>query len=377
MFTAAILATVHAFEGSSRQGTAIGLVSSGFGLSAAIWVSLYREVFRLALQPFFAFFGLVYGATVLANLFFVYVPPPAMARRRPQTQTDKIKFIEARAVEGEADAPEEASVAGEASCKGVLRICRSMLRTPELVHYVFCFSLLQGAASGVVLGNVSLLARSVGASEPQAQMLVPLFSVANCAGRIGVGIAMDAWQFAPKPWFTLLAGIGISGTCALLAALGDSAPAELVCAIIIIPGLGYGANWAIMPVYMAELFGSHKGGVGFALAASCVAPVSAIFALATGSLYDAQAGNDSISPRRMAALTGACNAENGAHAKVCTGAACFRVALLIASVVALLAVAVAAALVRRGDTKRPLNPHEVTVEKQAAGHCIAHANGRI
>merc|ERR1712151_1156559 len=78
-------------------------------------------------------------------------------------------------------------------------------------------------------------------------------------------------------------------TCACLVLAGDATPSWLACIFILVPGVAYGANWAIMPAFMASEFGSHNSGIGFALAALTVAPVSATFALLTGHIYDTQA----------------------------------------------------------------------------------------
>lgn len=341
IYTTALFSAVHFFEGSPRQGTAIGLVSSGFGLSAAVWVGIYRICFNGNLQGFFTFFGIVYGMFILSFACCVYVPPPSNGHRR--ARGDKIKFMEARAgdenMEVSCEVEEEGrnEIGHAPSCA-----CLGMVRPPVIFLFICSFSLVQGSTGGAVLGNVSLVARSLGASKKLAQTSVSLFAIANCAGRIGSGLVMDRWPAITKPTLMIFVGITNSLACALLASFGDQMPPELVCSLLLLPGFAYGAGWAIMPAHMASELGSHNCGVGFAVAAMCVAPVSSFFSMATGRLYDAKADEGST---------------------VCIGAGCFRVALLIAMLACGAATLVALALRRVHAARTADASHELQADQ--------------
>merc|ERR1712217_187853 len=97
----------------------------------------------------------------------------------------------------------------------------------------------------------------------------------------------------------------------MLAFLGDAIPPKFICILVLFVGLAYGAAWAIMPAHMACELGSHRSGVGFAVAAMSVAPVSSLFSTAAGYFYDAEA--------EMSAR----------DSNVCIGIQCFRVALTL------------------------------------------------
>merc|ERR1712048_1142109 len=78
-------------------------------------------------------------------------------------------------------------------------VCCTIAQNPAVLLFALPFALIQGAAGGVVLGNASLMARALGSSENGAQAVVSFFSVANCGGRIAIGIIMDRCQIISKP----------------------------------------------------------------------------------------------------------------------------------------------------------------------------------
>jgi hypothetical protein len=77
IYTNALFSAIYSFDNLPGQGVAIGLVSSGFGLSPAMWISIYRMFFEDDLRGFFAFFGLAYAMAILVFTCLIYVPPPA------------------------------------------------------------------------------------------------------------------------------------------------------------------------------------------------------------------------------------------------------------------------------------------------------------
>lgn len=344
LYTTALFSTVSFFDGGARQGTAIGLVFSGFGLSAAVWVSLYGLLFEEDLQSFFVVFGAIYGTAALTYLCCVYVPPPPKHPKRDCVEN--MKFMEVANEDNDVGAwrgqvaaasPEDARAR---ACGGACAAPCAVVQTREVLVFAFAFALFQGAASGVLLGNVSLLARAYGASEDFARTLVSMWAICNCTGRILSGMVIDTYPAITKPTLLFLSGLAILTACALLPALGDSPPLAVACLLFLVPGFAYGFNstflccygatWAIMSSFMAAELGPHNSAIGFAVSSIATAPVSNLASSVSGYLYAAEA-------RRS---------TSASASTVCLGARCFRTALWLAALFCGAAALVALALRR-------------------------------
>jgi len=189
----------------------------------------------------------------------------------------------------------------------------------------------------------------MGASKQLSQTVVSLFSIANFAGRVCSGLMMDCLPHIPKPAFMFVSGLMLFATCSLIVLVGDAAPAWLACILILVSGVAYGANWAIMPAFMASEFGSHNSGIGFALGAMTVAPVSAIFAVLTGHIYDEQAQAEAV----VAPLAEDVDTDGlDESIRLCDGAKCFRTAFVVVMLISSAALLLTSALLCRRPKRR-------------------------
>lgn len=183
------------------------------------------------------------------------------------------------------------------------------LTTPDF--WLLFYVVFVGMGGGlVVLNNVGQMVVALGGDEKLVTVLVSMCSIANCFGRVSLGVLSDAFgDRAPRTAF--LAGnlVLMLSAQALLAA--GTLPLLFIGAVMAI--FSYGGYWTLVPSIVADLFDT----VFFATIYNCmslaVSSASLVFStLLAARLYDA-----------------AGQGHPGASGEGCSGATCFRLTHMV------------------------------------------------
>uniref|UniRef100_A0A0G4GGP1 Nodulin-like domain-containing protein n=1 Tax=Chromera velia CCMP2878 TaxID=1169474 RepID=A0A0G4GGP1_9ALVE len=171
--------------------------------------------------------------------------------------------------------------------KGSNKLLALMTR-PEFILTGILFVLVQGSCA-MFIGNAGLFGEALGLPADTATSVVKALSYANCAGRLVAGLSMDfsASIVPPSAFFIITCGIFCSSQMLLLLATPGSAQTlSLFFASAIGAGLCYGANFAIVPTFLASSFGPEPLGSLYASLVTTLAVVTTGFNMLAGSVYD-------------------------------------------------------------------------------------------
>ncbi|CAE7216629.1 unnamed protein product [Symbiodinium pilosum] len=274
------------------QGVVTGIVSAGYGLSAA-FVTLLFSFFKEDLELYFngtAFLFSVTGLLAACVLPLLRSGSRAAAYGRLDHKDEAARRSPPPTSYGrqeQDDAPD--SPTPVSSTLTLSR--REILCRADFWLCLLPFVLVQSIGSGLYIANLSLIADSLGISPDSRAVYVRTLSYCNCLGRFCSGLAMDALE--PRGIYRsdhLL----LSTVAAILASLALCLLQEEVIPTMLLPAIAliaaaYGSNWAIMPSYISKRFyGSHVG-VMFNIHSGHLALAVLLMSYAVGGLYDAQA----------------------------------------------------------------------------------------
>ena len=175
--------------------------------------------------------------------------------------------------------------------------------------------LIIGAGAGLtVINNVGSLAQSLlcvgscnekNCGQSTGDLLVTLISIANCAGRMLMGVVSDALKARyHRPVFFAVDIALMTLAQIILYAASPTNTAALYCGALL-SGLSYGAFWVFCPNFLFDRFGGRAFG-----AINSIAPISATI------------GSYAFSVGLASALYQQ-NVSSGCTT-VCTGSACYR-----------------------------------------------------
>lgn len=185
----------------------------------------------------------------------------------------------------------------------------------------------QGAGSAY-LNNVGQIVLSAGGAPTMTPILVSIFAIMNCGGRMGCGYVTEVFikkYGTPRTLFMIFAG-GLTAAASLFTAFCN-VPMLYVAAAV--QGFGFGCFWSLMMVLTSELFGLANFATNQVL--MHFAPTVGSLVLATqiaGNLYELEA-------------------KHQGTPGTCTGPYCFRWAFIIIAGMNLLATVNAVILHRR------------------------------
>lgn len=175
-----------------------------------------------------------------------------------------------------------------------------------------------------VMANIAFIVESRSGPMDQVPLMVALFSIGNCGGRLGGGIVSDhVLAHCPRVYFVSLAAVLVAVTHTLFIVL----PPSLLVLPITLAGVADGVMFAAFPVLTRETFGARHFGKNFGMMSVANAIGFPLFYNPLGSLVY----------RWSAAATAASDGV-----ATCIGDACFRPIFLL--VIALSGVAFAASL---------------------------------
>lgn len=204
----------------------------------------------------------------------------------------------------------------------------------------------------VVLNNIGQMVKSIGGTPITTTVLVSLISVANCLGRISLGVVSDAlYERVPRQVFVA------SNLLLMLAAqlLISAGTMPTLCSGAVLAGFSYGGFWTLLPSLISELFGTANFATLYNCQALAVSSASLIFStLLAGKIYDMQA---SLHP--VASRVG------------CIGPQCFRLTAFVMAAASFAGVFVALAML--GRARRHHGPSCARDDVQQASRLEADA----
>jgi MFS family permease len=294
----------------AQRGTVIGLMLSGYGLSALLVSVLYGIVGasdRESLSLFFALLATWQGAAYAVSAFMLkrLELPDELEMNENEWVRRELETIEMNAIEG--NPPDKAADPGTPQSADVRE--QLPLQPPEQLHdeapvdrllsvaelacvlgrsatYWLVFSTFAlGAGVGLfVINNVGSIVESLGGDRSLTQWLVRALSVCNCLGRPAVGALSDS--FNKWPHGTLVAALCTILAAAVLAsaAIPEGSAMWLMLTVTCV-GFAYGGMWAIMPICLSHKFGVTNLGKLFGFTA--LAPVfsSSVMNYVASNLY--------------------------------------------------------------------------------------------
>ncbi|CAK9025255.1 unnamed protein product [Durusdinium trenchii] len=287
------------------QGVITGIVSSGYGLSAA-FVTLLFAFFGEDLDQYFKGTGVLFAITglVAAALMPCLHGKPRLAYGRLPEVTGKDEAGVSPPPtklgrQEESEEPERAAPATPSS-KSVPHMSRKdILCRLDFWLFLMSFVLLQAIGSGLYIANLSLIGDSLGISADHRAIYVRAVSYSNCLGRLCVGFAMDALEIrgVHRSDHIVVTAVGVMLSSFALLLLPEEVVPHALLPALAVTAAAYGANWAIMPSFIAKRFqGSHVG-VMFNVHSGHIAVAVLLTSYAVGGLYDieaAQQGQDAF-----------------------------------------------------------------------------------
>ena len=157
---------------------------------------------------------------------------------------------------------------------------------------------------GVVVGGGLTLLHNLGQLVPaisggrtgDVTLLVQLFSLANCLGRVGTGWLSQYCvnrRWAPRTLFTLLVNLVMTLNAVWLTRVTT----ETLYACVLIGGVAFGSNWSLVPSILSDVFGpkAWASTYNFIGLSSTIGDMALSTALA-GHLYDLELKRKGIPP---------------------------------------------------------------------------------
>eukprot|EP00397_Hematodinium_sp_SG-2012_P015147 GEMP01015420.1.p1 GENE.GEMP01015420.1~~GEMP01015420.1.p1 ORF type:complete len:468 (+),score=47.66 GEMP01015420.1:126-1529(+) len=331
------LFTSAASSSPSELGFTVGVVSAGYGLSAAAW----SHVFGLMGRDIFTFInttGAIWASTALMSLFFFRFVPSAEEKENAEqgnygraavSQTDGLyRPSELRgSVIGKKSRMSDDSIDLLALNDATELSLREILSIPEFWATMIQFVCLQTVGSGLFIANLSLLSGSWGFRNEQRRSLVAFLSCFNAVGRLVAGVAGDRVAARNLPYSRLLLVTGILMAIAVLLCLSPLPEAVKVIATLLV-GACYGGNWVILPAHLRSRFGTAHVGVVFNICTTFMAIGVFFMSHLTGEMYDLWKPEE--------------EKDSNGQQLFCHGFNCFRVAFFAA--LALIAVSISLGL---------------------------------
>eukprot|EP00164_Ancoracysta_twista_P003441 GFYU01004590.1.p1 GENE.GFYU01004590.1~~GFYU01004590.1.p1 ORF type:complete len:474 (-),score=122.47 GFYU01004590.1:70-1491(-) len=316
LYMAGLLSNVRNFSPKHR-GIIVGLLASGFGLSAALFAAIKKGAFEGDPANFLLMLAITLGASGLggAALMTVVGPP----EEDDAVDLEKSGLLENESLAGHDNEQKTKNVSDD----DVVDITgMELARTPQYWVLFALFGL--GCGAGLMfISNVGLLAMSHDLQSKKA-LYTQITSYSNCAGRLIVGFASDATKNKlTRPFWILVSMLSMLLTHSLLAADQGNA----LFAGLILDGLSYGALFSIVPTFLSERFGVLHFGFNWGVTTLALAAGNLILGKVAGAVYDAHGhtGKDG-SP-------------------VCNGDICFETTFVVSSLCAATGCVLAAYLV--------------------------------
>jgi len=168
----------------------------------------------------------------------------------------------------------------------------SLLQALRTIDFwlLFCTLFTVCGAGLTVVNNVGDMTTSLGGDDSTKNVLVVIFSVCNCLGRLCFGTASDVYRATlSRPIFLVLSAATMALGCTIVAI----APLPGLYPGVALAGIAYGGIWGTFPSLLADRFSTLAIGAISGFSTLAVALGSYVFSAALASgLYQARASSD-------------------------------------------------------------------------------------
>jgi MFS family permease len=283
----AYIAGISAYQHfpTDRQGVAIGMLDSMFGLSAAIFSALYSVAFNGTSdeeeQHVASFFFFMAVASAVANgvgmVMLTRPPPPVHTEevgrlsieggRMSVTAQSKIRYSVSNNVRDsdagsnvnsnnvrDSDAGSNVNSSNSSDVLGSLPVPASLLQVDFWGLFLF-FTLIQ--ANGLLfITNVSFIADSLKMSNARKSAINLIWPLTSAFCRLAIGMFSDYVQ-ARVSRGALLAGCSLVMVFADIFIINEMEQLEVAAVLI---GCTFGGSWCLTPLLVGEEFGVESFG---------------------------------------------------------------------------------------------------------------------
>ncbi|TYZ66008.1 hypothetical protein PybrP1_004466 [[Pythium] brassicae (nom. inval.)] len=314
--------------GDKHRGKIMALELAAFSAGGALFALLYTRYFDEDVPGYFRFMAALLLAVFLFAWLALYretaeerekhlLPhPTAMEEFMPPA----IEYSSSSSSEDNDEHHHHVVVVQAADITG-----RELLRDSRF-WLLFATVFILVGSSLFVMANIAFIVESRRGPVAHVPAMVALFSVGNCGGRLGGGVASDlVLARCPRVYFVSAAAVLVAATHALFLAL----PPSLLAVPITLAGVADGVMFAAFPVLTRETFGARHFGTNFGLMSVANAVGFPLFYNPLGAFV-----------YRQAAARG--SGGGGGDADKCLGDECFRPVFLL--VIGLSCVALVASL---------------------------------
>lgn len=311
--------------GDANRGKIMALQFAGFSAGGALFALIYQHAFDGDVPAYFRFMA----AMFLAVFAFAW-----LALHRPAKDDPEL---------GIASAPEHAldefmpapmlsvDKTGPQSLDGYLvtgvDITGRALLADSRFWLLFSTVFILVGSSLFVMANIAFIVETRQGHVEQIPVMVSLFSVGNCSGRLVVGAVSDhVRESFPRAYFISLASVLVACIHSLFVVI----PASWLVLPITLAGVADGVMFAAFPVLTRETFGSKHFGKNFGLMSVANAIGFPLFFNPLGSFF-----------YRLSSTT------TEAGVSQCVGNQCFRPVFLLVVVLSLASLAASLQFARR------------------------------
>ncbi|KAF9782320.1 major facilitator superfamily domain-containing protein [Thelephora terrestris] len=294
-YFSALKTVARSFPNKIRT-TVIGIIVSGFGLSAFIFSTIAQTIFLGNTSGFLLTLALGTACPMVLGWFLVRpCPYPEHAaqttiesdRREEQDDTTSPPNETTQLI-SKSDHTQLPSITG-----------LTLMRTIDFWVLFWIMSLLIG--SGIMwINNVGLMARALALKENAdageeenvrwQTLQVSTLSIASCVGRILIGVTADFANHRGTRRARCLSIVAASFVVSQLVGLGVQDIKHLQYAVVLV-GISYGGVFGLLPTIIIEWFGMDHFSENWGLVSLSPLVMGNIFSMVFGRIFDAHSSH--------------------------------------------------------------------------------------
>lgn len=248
-YTASLGTNVKNF-GKKQKGKIVGLLTSLYGISGAIFSAFYKQVFHQDIVPYMLFLAVVSGSVPIIGIAFLNQNPVE----------NVIKATQETLVEDE----------GTQLLKKEIQIVElpSNDHTPirmllTIDFWIMAFAWFVGSGSNLlVTNNLASIVISYGGEDGSQVPMVIVFAFSNCTGRLLLGFLSDRFSkyIQRMTWYNIC--LLVMSVCQFGYAI---LPLYMFYPLVIFTGISYGGMVSTMYSFISDRWGNKYYGINSAI----------------------------------------------------------------------------------------------------------------
>jgi MFS family permease len=252
-YTASLGTNVKNF-GKKQKGKIVGLLTSLFGISGALFSTFYKQVFHQDVVPYFLFLAIVSGAVPLIGIAFL-----------DQKPANEDKLAPAALEEGVSEQTEESMLLSNTptSADAVITEYTPLRMLLTLDFWILFLAWFVGSGSNIlVTNNLASIVLSYGGADGSQVGMVIVFAFANCSGRLLFGFLSDRFAHLMQRMSFYSVALLIMSVCQFSYSV---MPLFMFYPLVIFTGLSYGGMVSTMYSFISDRWGNKYYGINSAI----------------------------------------------------------------------------------------------------------------